>query len=104
MSGGVVVKQGGTGTLKFTGSGTLTASAEGVVIGAPITGNIYQGTTKPYDCADITFAQTGTITATSSAGGYPVVGSAYGFSSKGTETSASSSRISVQSGTLKEIN
>ena len=66
LGNGAIVKQDGGGSLTFTGSGSLNAQATGVVIGSPYV--LSSSERPPYDCSNITFAQTGTITATTTDG------------------------------------
>ena len=101
---GAIVKQGGSGSLTFTGSGSLNAQASGVAIGSP-----YMSTSltekQPYNCSNITFAQTGTITATTTDAMSSCVGAVAGYTGGGsTPLSATVSNITVQSGTLNLVN
>jgi len=99
--GGAIVKQGGSGSLTFTGSGDLTASAQGVAIGSPAVSSAAQ--TQSYNCSNITFAQTGAITATSATASSPAVGAAGGIAG-GTLLNITARNIKVQSGTLNLSN
>lgn len=100
--GGAIVKQGGSGSLTFTGSGSLNAEAYGVAIGSPY---IVTSSTErqSYDCSDITFAQTGTITATTTDALSSCVGSVAGYTGS-SKLYATVSDITVQSGTLNLVN
>lgn len=102
LGNGAIVKQGGGGSLTFTGSGSLNAQATGVVIGSPYVINSIER--QPYNCSNITFAQSGTITATTTDGYSSCVGAAAGYTSGGTSLSATASNITVQSGTLNLVN
>jgi len=77
LGNGAIVKQDGGGSLTFTGSGSLNAQATGVVIGSPYV--LSSSERPPYDCSNITFAQTGTITATTTDGFSACVGAAAGY-------------------------
>jgi hypothetical protein len=102
IGGGAIVKQGGSGSLRFTGSGNLQASAQGVAIGAPYM-QFSNSERTAYNCSNIFFSQTGTITATTDDGSSPSVGAAGGYS--GTHAvSATASDITVSSGTLQLVN
>ncbi len=103
--GGAIVKQGGTGKLTFTGSGSLDAEAVGVAIGSPLVW-LSDSERQPYDCGNIFFEHTGTITATVSQDTGPCVGATSGYNLHASTNGvrATTSNIRVRSGLLRLVN